>query len=99
MFTVADCICIQISYADVLLEFPFKGDEAALRGMEHAELISITTQDGTLCSDLSMEQTTQKDTFKGLPVSIKPGKPVYLTVFQRLVSGASAHPSSYVCRH
>lgn len=36
----------QISYADVLLEFPFKGDESALREMEHAELVTIATQDG-----------------------------------------------------
>ncbi|EJD53233.1 exonuclease [Auricularia subglabra TFB-10046 SS5] len=36
----------ELSYFDVLLEFPFKGDEAALRAMEHAELISISTHDG-----------------------------------------------------
>jgi hypothetical protein len=35
----------EIQYADVLLDFPFKGDEAALRAMEHAELISITAHD------------------------------------------------------
>lgn len=57
----------ELSYAEVLLEFPFKGDEAALRAMEHAELISITTTDG-------------------LPISIRPGKPVYRYVFQRLVN-------------
>ncbi|KAG8903451.1 mitochondrial escape protein 2 [Tulasnella sp. 403] len=62
----------EISYAEVLLEFPFKGDEVALRGMEHAELITITTQDG-------------------LPVSIKPGKPVYRYVFQRLVNDRIFH--------
>ncbi|KAH8108444.1 RNA12 protein-domain-containing protein [Phellopilus nigrolimitatus] len=36
----------EISYHDVLLEFPFKGDEAALRSMEHAELITIGTHNG-----------------------------------------------------
>ncbi|CAE6435290.1 hypothetical protein ACGC1H_002868 [Rhizoctonia solani] len=36
----------EIPYADVLLEFPFKGDELALRNMETAELISIGTIDG-----------------------------------------------------
>ncbi|ELU40419.1 exonuclease [Rhizoctonia solani AG-1 IA] len=36
----------EIPYANVLLEFPFKGDELALRNMETAELISIGTKDG-----------------------------------------------------
>ncbi|KAG8967252.1 mitochondrial escape protein 2 [Tulasnella sp. 419] len=62
----------EIPYAEVLLEFPFKGDESALRGMEHAELISITTIDG-------------------LPVCIKPGKPVYRFVFSRLVNDPIFH--------
>ncbi|KIO26152.1 hypothetical protein M407DRAFT_235699 [Tulasnella calospora MUT 4182] len=57
----------ELSYAETLLEFPFKGDEAALRAMEHAELISIVTSDG-------------------FPISIKPGKPIYRFVFQRLVN-------------
>ncbi|KAG8884079.1 mitochondrial escape protein 2 [Tulasnella sp. 331] len=57
----------EISYADVLLEFPFKGDESSLREMEHAELITIATQDG-------------------LPIAIRPGKPVYRYVFQRLAN-------------
>ncbi|CCO28883.1 Mitochondrial escape protein 2 [Rhizoctonia solani AG-1 IB] len=56
----------EIPYADVLLEFPFKGDELALRNMETAELISIGTVDGR-------------------PTTIKPGKPVYKHVYQRLV--------------
>ncbi|KAJ7697118.1 RNA12 protein-domain-containing protein [Mycena olivaceomarginata] len=34
------------SLSQVLLEFPFKGDEAPLRSMEHAELISIGTHNG-----------------------------------------------------
>ncbi|KAG9016840.1 mitochondrial escape protein 2 [Tulasnella sp. JGI-2019a] len=62
----------EISYADVLLEFPFKSDESALREMEHAELITITTQDG-------------------FPISIRPGKPVYRYVFQRLVNDRIFH--------
>ncbi|KAG6833500.1 hypothetical protein H0H87_006072 [Tephrocybe sp. NHM501043] len=35
-----------VPYYDVLVEYPFKGDETALRSMEHAELISIGTHDG-----------------------------------------------------
>ena len=40
-------------YHDVLVNFPFKGDEGALRGMEQAELIAITAHDGTPRSALS----------------------------------------------
>lgn len=36
----------EVGYYDILVDFPFKGDESALRGMEHAELISISTKDG-----------------------------------------------------
>ncbi|KAI0079001.1 hypothetical protein K474DRAFT_1592893 [Panus rudis PR-1116 ss-1] len=55
-----------IPYHDVLMDYPFKGDETALRNMEHSELISIGTQNGR-------------------PSSIRPGKPVYRYVFERLV--------------
>jgi hypothetical protein len=51
------------------MDFPFKGDENALRGMESAELISIGTHDGR-------------------PSTIRPGKPVYRWVFERLVDDA-----------
>ena len=37
---------MQIPYHDLLLDYPFKGDEAALRSMEHAELITINTSNG-----------------------------------------------------
>ncbi|KAF5358522.1 hypothetical protein D9756_001759 [Leucocoprinus leucothites] len=57
----------EVSYFDILMDFPFKGDENALRGMENAELISIGTQDGR-------------------PSTIRPGKPVYRWVFERLVN-------------
>lgn len=77
----------QISYAEVLLEFPFKGDEAALRGMEHAELISITTQDGKPRPFLLSRAASDAPITAGLPVAIRPGKPVYRYVFQRLVNG------------
>ncbi|KAI0637238.1 exonuclease [Trametes polyzona] len=56
----------QISYHEVLMDFPFKGDETPLRNMEHAELISIGTVNGR-------------------PSTIRPGKPVYKYVFERLV--------------
>jgi len=36
----------EIPYYDLLIEFPFKGDETPLRNMEHAELISIGTYNG-----------------------------------------------------
>lgn len=35
-----------MSYYDILINFPFKGDENALRGMENAELITIGTYEG-----------------------------------------------------
>ncbi|KAJ7366501.1 RNA12 protein-domain-containing protein [Mycena albidolilacea] len=57
----------EIPYHEVLLEFPFKGDEAPLRSMEHAELISIGTHNGR-------------------PSTIRPGKPVFRAVFERLVN-------------
>lgn len=36
----------EMPYHDVLLEFPFKGDETPLREMEHAELITVNTENG-----------------------------------------------------
>ena len=48
----------------------------ALRNMEHAELITITTQDGR-------------------PSTIRPGKPVYKYVFERVVGGAFDFPLFY----
>ncbi|KAJ7684746.1 RNA12 protein-domain-containing protein, partial [Mycena polygramma] len=59
----------ELPYHDVLLEFPFKGDESPLRNMEHAELISIGTHNGR-------------------PSTIRPGKPVFRAVFERLVKDA-----------
>ncbi|KAJ7366516.1 RNA12 protein-domain-containing protein [Mycena albidolilacea] len=57
----------ELPYHKVLLEFPFKGDEAPLRSMEHAELISIGTHNGR-------------------PSTIRPGKPVFQAVFERMVN-------------
>ncbi|KDR81387.1 hypothetical protein GALMADRAFT_58608 [Galerina marginata CBS 339.88] len=57
----------EVGYYDILVDFPFKGDESALRGMEHAELISISTKDGR-------------------PSTIRPGKPVFRWVFERVVN-------------
>lgn len=59
---------LQIPYYDTLTNFPFKGEETALRNMEHAELITITTHNGR-------------------PSTIRPGKPVYKWVFERVVGG------------
>ncbi|EJT98381.1 hypothetical protein DACRYDRAFT_96567, partial [Dacryopinax primogenitus] len=36
----------EIPYADVLLEYPFKGNETALRELEHDEFISVTQVNG-----------------------------------------------------
>ncbi|KZT44087.1 hypothetical protein SISSUDRAFT_1057085 [Sistotremastrum suecicum HHB10207 ss-3] len=36
----------EIPYFETLVEFPFKGDDVALRRMEQAELISVVAQDG-----------------------------------------------------
>ena len=36
----------EVGYYDILVDFPFKGDENALRSMEHAELITISTKEG-----------------------------------------------------
>ncbi|EPQ58246.1 hypothetical protein GLOTRDRAFT_57027 [Gloeophyllum trabeum ATCC 11539] len=57
----------EVAYHEVLMDSPFKDNEAALRNMEHAELISITTRNGR-------------------PSTIRPGKPVYKYVFERLVN-------------
>ncbi|KAG6910918.1 hypothetical protein DXG01_006601 [Tephrocybe rancida] len=57
----------EVPYHDVLVEFPFKGDETSIRSMEHAEFISIGTHDGR-------------------PSTIRPGKPVFRWVFERLVN-------------
>ncbi|KAL1746991.1 RNA12 protein-domain-containing protein [Schizophyllum fasciatum] len=55
----------EIPYQDLLLNFPFKGDENALRAMEQAELITVGTHNGR-------------------PSAVRPGKPVYKWVFERL---------------
>ncbi|KAF9452822.1 hypothetical protein P691DRAFT_771933 [Macrolepiota fuliginosa MF-IS2] len=57
----------EVSYHDILIDFPFKGDDNALRGMENAELIAIGTHEGR-------------------PSTIRPGKPVYRWVFEKLVN-------------
>ncbi|KAJ4464625.1 exonuclease [Lentinula edodes] len=57
----------EVPYHQILVDYPFKGDESPLRSMEHAELITIATRDG-------------------LPTVIRPGKPVYRWVFERLVN-------------
>ena len=40
----------EVPYHDMLVEFPFKGDEGALRSMERAELIAIGMKDGMYLS-------------------------------------------------
>lgn len=41
-------IWAQTPYHEVLMDFPFKGDESPLREMEHSELIAISTHNGLL---------------------------------------------------
>lgn len=68
------------------MDYPFKGDETPLRSMEHSELISIVTHNG----ESSLRQSAadfKRYSFAGRPSSIKPGKPVYKFVFERLVNG------------
>ncbi|KIM49011.1 hypothetical protein M413DRAFT_438171 [Hebeloma cylindrosporum] len=57
----------EVGYYDILVDFPFKGDENALRSMEHAELITISTKEGR-------------------PAAIRPGKPIFRWVFERVVN-------------
>ncbi|KAJ7197249.1 RNA12 protein-domain-containing protein [Mycena pura] len=64
----------EVPYHDVLLDFPFKGDEASLRSMERAELITIATHNAI------------RHIYPGRPSTIRPGRPVYRYVFERLVN-------------
>ena len=47
----------ELPYHQVLLDFPFKGDEVAFRNMEHAELIAIGTVNGRslICSYMAIK--------------------------------------------
>jgi len=49
----------EVPYYDMLVEFPFKGDEGALRNMEHAELIAIATKDG-MCLSTKQRRVTHR---------------------------------------
>ncbi|KAF8717811.1 RNA12 protein, partial [Rhizoctonia solani] len=63
----------EIPYANVLLEFPFKGDELALRNMETAELISIGTKDGlptTIKPGKPVYKHVYRRLVQGLPVTL-----------------------------
>ncbi|KAG7086673.1 hypothetical protein E1B28_002613 [Marasmius oreades] len=62
----------EVPYHEVLLDFPFKGDETPLRSMEQAELVAIGTHNGR-------------------PSVIRPGRPVYHWVFERLVNDPTFH--------
>ncbi|KAF8754138.1 RNA12 protein [Rhizoctonia solani] len=63
----------EIPYANVLLEFPFKGDELALRNMETAELISIGAKDGlptTIKPGKPVYKHVYRRLVQGLPVTL-----------------------------
>nr|GAT47512.1 predicted protein [Mycena chlorophos] len=74
----------EVSYHETLLDFPFKGDEVALRSLAHADLISITTHHGPRTSTLIVRLNSTD--YAQRPSTIRPGRPVYRYVFQRLVS-------------
>ena len=76
---------MQLAYYDVLVDL-FKNDETALRNMEHAELIAIGTENSEV-EFICLRTITDKASCQGRPSIIRPGKPVYKYVFQRLVSG------------
>ncbi|KAI5481498.1 mitochondrial escape protein 2 [Pseudohyphozyma bogoriensis] len=57
----------ELKYADVLVNSPFKSDEAALRALENAELVSVHHAHGR-------------------PSLLRPGKPIYRSAFQELLS-------------
>jgi hypothetical protein len=76
----------QAPYYDVLVDM-FKNDESALRNMEHAELISIVTDNGEYTQNREGSRCSPR---AGRPSAIRPGKPVYKYVFERLVSGKRA---------
>ena len=85
----------QLPYSDTLLGSMFKGDDGPLREMERAELISIATNDGMLWPNLHIiPGPPYTFAFSGLPMVIRPGKPVYRFVFERLVKGVCVlfHP-------
>ncbi|KAM0751298.1 hypothetical protein T439DRAFT_313608 [Meredithblackwellia eburnea MCA 4105] len=57
----------ELKYAEVLVNSPFKSDDAPLRALENAEMISVHHREGR-------------------PSVIRPGKPVYRSAFQYLLS-------------
>ena len=75
------------------MEFPFKGDETPLRHMEHAELITIGTLNGA--SEYCYTFALEAHAILGRPSTIRPGKPVYKWVFERLVNGESIARTSF----
>jgi hypothetical protein len=77
---------MQVPYYELLVEFPFKGDETPLRNMEQAELITIGTYNGEQHLFLSLISKCSLPA-AGRPSIIRPGKPVYKYVFEQLVSG------------
>ena len=68
-----------------MLNFPFNGDEMALRNMELPELITISTLNG-MCL-IQVPISAHLITCLGSPAMIRPGKPVYKYFFERVVDG------------
>ena len=72
---------------NTLMNFPFNGNDVPLREMEHAELISIVTNEGAYVYRPLPFLTYTMQRCPGFPISIRTGRPVYRQAFQRLVDG------------
>lgn len=70
----------QLSYAQLLSEFPFKGYDTCLKAMEEHGLIFITTTSGG----------------RTCPATVKPGKPVFRESFKSLVDEPIFHAMSQI---
>jgi hypothetical protein len=81
----------QIPYTSLLQDFPFKGNEASLRAMEDHDMIAVSYIDGGSfraqlnCFILTENQILRSVT--GRPSMVRPGKPLYRHVFERLANG------------
>lgn len=75
-----------MNYDEVRWNIFFNGDDKPLRDMERAELITILHKEG-MCNKLG-KRIHRKiiNVCIGRPNAIRPGKPVFYTVFDRLVT-------------
>lgn len=76
--------CAQANYADVLVNGPFGSDDKALNALEQAEMVSVIHRDGE--PNVFKVKTAANAAMLGRPTLLRPGKPVYRSVFARLTS-------------